>query len=413
MKKKITASLVGMSLLLPMTGCGTSNEGNLRIAEGVEFGEDDYKKIVVPNNELGFELINESEADEDGNLFLSPTSLFMALALAYNGADGVTKEEIANALQLNGLEPMELNKANASLMTILNKQSDSIQLQVANSIWLNEKYHFQDTFAGYAKDYFNAEIEEINISSKDTPKRINDWVKDATNGKIDKMVDGPLDEKLVTMLLNAIYFKGDWMYPFDKKATEHRTFHLADGNEIKVPFMKLQEKLAYTANSEFQAIQLPYADGEMSMTVIMPNDLSEFTSTLSIERWEEIRASMTSTRGTILLPKFKLSYETELEDALKALGMTNAFTEMADFSKMVEEVTPLRISKVKQKTYIEVNEEGTEAAAVTGVQMEATSAPADDPFIMEVNRPFFIAITDEETGAIVFIGSIKNPIIEK
>ena len=413
LKRKFTASFIGMILLLPMTGCGTStNQSSLQIAEGVEFGEMDYETIVEPNNELGYKLLKEIEADDDGNLFISPTSLMMALAMVYNGADGVTKEEISKALQMEGIDPTDLNKANASFMTMLNKDNDAIQLQVANSIWLNDQYKFQDEFANLSKDYFNAKIEEIDITSNDSPKQINDWVEKATYGKIDKMVDEPLDDNLVAMLLNAIYFKGDWTYPFDKKETEEKAFYLNDGNEKDVPFMKLQEKLLYTANSEFQAIQLPYADGEMSMTVILPNEgvgLDEFQSTLTNGKWEEIQSGMNSMRGTILLPKFKMSYETELNDALEALGMVSAFSDNADFSKMVEGDASLFISKVKQKTYIDVNEEGTEAAAVTGIQVDTASAPIDDPFVMDVNRPFFFAITDDVTGVVLFMGVVANP----
>jgi len=410
LKKKITASLVGMSLLLPMTGCGTSNEGNLQIAEGVEFGKKDYEKLVEPSNELGFKLLDYIDADDNGNLFISPTSLLMALALVYNGADGATKDEIANALQVNGLEPIDVNKANASLMTKLNKDSKDIQLQIANSIWLNEEYKFQEQFSQQSKDYFNAKIEEIDIQSNDSPKRINDWVEKATNGKIEKMVDA-LDDNLVAMMLNAIYFKGNWTYPFDKKDTAEKTFYLNDGKEINVPFMKLQEKLLYRANSEYQSIQLPY-DGEISMTVVLPNEgigLDKFQSTLTSSKWEEIQSGMQSLKGTILLPKFKMSYETELNEALEALGMASAFTDTADFSKMVEGDASLFISKVKQKTYIDVNEEGTEAAAVTGISVDTTSAPVDDPFVMDVNRPFFFAITDDETGVVLFMGFVANP----
>lgn len=412
MKKKITASLVGMSLLLPMTGCGTSNEGNLQIAEGVEFGEKDYEKLVDPSNELGFKLLDQINTDDSGNLFISPTSLWMALAMTYNGADGATKEEVAKTLQVNGLEPMDVNRANASLMTMLNNDSKNIQLQIANSIWLNNEYKFQEQFSQRTKDYFNAKIEEIDIKSNDSPKRINDWVEKATNGKIDKIVDGTLDENLVAMLLNAIYFKGDWKYPFNKKDTENRNFSLMDGTKKEVPFMKLQEKLSYTVNNEFQAVKLPYGEGEMSMTIVLPNEqksFKEFKDTLSAEKWTALQSDFKGLKGTLLLPKFKMEYETELNDALEALGMRSAFKDRADFSKMVEGDASLFISKVKQKTYIDVNEEGTEAAAVTGISVDTTSAPVDDPFVMEVNRPFFFAITDDETGVVLFIGFVANP----
>ena len=383
MKRKITASLVGLSLLLPMAGCGTSAEGSLQIAKGVEFGKNDYEKVAAPSNELGFELLDKIETDDEGNLFISPTSLWMAIAMVYNGADGTTKEEIAKVLHVAGEEPMEVNKANASLMTALNKDSEHIELQIANSIWLHEEYKFQEEFSRQTKNYFNAEIAEIDIKSSESPKRINKWVKKATNNKIDKMVDGPLDDNFVAMLLNAIYFKGDWKFPFDKKGTEYREFHLLNGTENTVPFMKLDEELSYMENNDFQAVKLPYGDGEMSMTIVLPNErksYEEFQSTLTAEKWDELRSNFPSMRGTLLLPKFKMEYETQLNDALKALGMTSAFSDMADFSKMVEEDASLFISEVKQKTYIDVNEEGTEAAAVTGVIMDTTSAPADAPF---------------------------------
>ena len=413
MKKKITASLVGMSLLLPIAGCGASNEVNsLQIADGVEFGEKDYEKIVTPSNELGFELLDKIKPDDEGNLFISPTSLWMAIALAYNGADGATKEEIAKVLQVSGMDSMDVNKANASLMTALDKDSESIRLQIANSIWLNEEYQFQKEYAQRTKNYFNAEIAEIDIKGPDSPKMINEWVRKATNDKIEKMVDGPLDENFVAMLLNAIYFKGDWKFPFDKKVTENREFRLMNGTEKEVPFMKLQEELPYMANNEFQAVKLPYENGEMSMTIVLPNEqksFDEFQAMLSAEKWEALQSDFKSMRGTLLLPKFKMEYETELNDALKSLGMASAFTDFADFSKMVEGDASLLISKVKQKTYIDVNEEGTEAAAVTSVQMEATSAPVDTPFEMEANRPFFLMITDDETGIVLFIGFVANP----
>ena len=248
---------------------------------------------------------------------------------------------------------MDVNKANASLMTILNKDSENIRLQIANSIWLNEEYQFQEEFSQRTKDYFNAEIAEIDIASTDSPKRINEWVKKTTNDKIDKMVDGPLDDNFVAMLLNAIYFKGDWKFPFDKKDTEDRDFHLMNGTEKEVPFMKLQEDLLYMANNEFQAVKLPYGDGEMSMTIVLPNEqksYKEFQTTLSAEKWEGFQSDFKSMRGTLLLPKFKMEYETELNDALEALGMASAFTDSADFSKMVEGDASLLISKVKQKT---------------------------------------------------------------
>jgi len=165
-------------------------------------------------------LLSNVEANADGNIFISPTSLFMALSMIYNGSDEVTKEEIAKVLHVEGMYASNLNKANASLMSKLQSDSKQIQLNIANSIWLNNNFHFQAEFAQNNKDYFNANIQEIDISASKSPKMINDWVKKSTNNKIDEIVDTPLNPDLVTILVNAIYFKGSWKDEFEKKLTE-------------------------------------------------------------------------------------------------------------------------------------------------------------------------------------------------
>jgi serine protease inhibitor len=413
MFKKAILFILVISLLVSITGCGTgTNKSTLPISSDVKFGQDDYKKITTANNELGFKLLAEVEADDDNNLFISPASLFMALSMVYNGADGKTKEEIAKTLHIEGMEADELNKTNASLLTKLIKDNDQIQLNIANSIWLNETFHFQDDFAKNNQDYFNAEIQEIDIANSDSAKRINDWVKKATNQKIESVVEDPLDENLVALLINAIYFKGGWTHEFNKDLTKNQAFHLWDGTTKDVPLMSLNEKLAYMENEHFQAVQLPYGDGEMSMKVFLPKEdssLEDFRKLLTNENWLAWNNEFNVEKGTVLLPKFQLEYDTTLNDTLKTLGMESAFTDNADFTKMIKEDASLKISEVKQKTFIDVNEEGTEAAAVTSVVVGEASAPIDAPFVMEVNRPFFFTITDDETDAILFMGAISNP----
>ena len=414
-------SILMISLLVIITGCGTESNpktanGTPPISSDVEFGKDDYTKLITANNELGFELLSEVEEDENNNIFISPTSLFMALSMVYNGADGKTKDEIEKTLHIEGMKPDELNKANASLLTELIKDNDQIQLSIANSIWLNEVFHFQDEFAKNNKDYFNAEIQEIDIIDSDSAKRINDWVKKSTNQKIAEIVEAPLDPNLVTLLVNAIYFKGTWAHEFDKDLTKKQAFHLQDGSIKDVPLMSLNEKLAYMENEHFQAVQLSYGDGEMSMKVFLPKEdssLEEFRKLLTNENWVAWNKEFDARQGTVLLPKFQLEYETLLNDALGKLGMGSAFEDTADFSKMIKEGDPLKISKVKQKTFIDVNEEGTEAAAVTSVEMVTESGSVDESFNMEVNRPFFFTITDDETDTILFMGAISNPQEEK
>ncbi|MFJ5714588.1 serpin family protein [Neobacillus sp. NPDC093127] len=409
--KKLIAPFIFVSFFLLVTGCGTGNKSlGLEISSDVDFGKDDYNKIIPFNNKLGMALLSEVDADGNGNTFISPMSLFMALSMIYNGADGGTETEIAKVLQNEGMNVTELNKANASMLSKLNSNAKKVQLNVANSIWLNENYHFQTDFAQNNKDYFNAKLQEIDINDSQSPKMINDWVKKSTNDKIEKIVDTPLDPDLVAILINAIYFKGDWK--FDKKQTEKRTFYLDDGTTKDVPLMALNEKLAYMGNEDFQAVSLPYGDGEMSMKVFLPREnssLEKFKKMLTNDNWEKWNSEFYENKGTVRLPKFQLEYEVELNEPLKRLGMTTAFSESANFTKMIKESDPLMISKVKQKTYIDVFEEGTEAAAVTSVEMTKGSAPVDGPFEMEVNRPFFFTITDDETGIVLFMGSISNP----
>lgn len=376
---------------------------------------EEIQNIIAPNNQLGFEMVKEVEENEQGNVFVSPTSLFTALSMVYNGAAGETKEEIAEALQVKGITVENLNRANAHLREKLENESTGVQLNIANSIWLKKGYHFQKDFAANNKKYFNAKLDEIDVEDKNTAKKVNDWVKSATKDKIEEMVEDPLHPNIVAFLLNAIYFKGDWMYEFDEKMTEEKPFHLKNGKTTTTSFMQMQRELSYMETDAFQAIKLPYGDGEMSMQIFLPNeasDLASFKTALTNDNWAVWNESFQPQEGTISLPKFQMEYEVKLNDFLIELGMESAFNEDANFTNLVEEAKSLAISEVKQKTFIDVNEKGTEAAAVTVVEMRETSVFIEGPFVMEVNRPFFIAITDEETGAILFIGTIENPTID-
>lgn len=414
--KKLIVPLLGVSLLILIVGCGTgNNQSDPGFYSKANFKKNEYQRIIHSNNQLGFDLLPNAEPNGDGNKFISPTSLLMALSMVYNGADGVTKEEMGKVLHSEGMEAAQLNKANASLMAKLQSDSKQSQLNIANSIWLNNQFHFQDDFSQNNRDYFIAKIQEIDVMNPETPTIINDWVKKSTSGKIDKIVDKEMEPDIVAFLINAIYFKGNWMHEFDKKLTEKRVFHLDTGTSKEIPLMTINRKFAYLENETFQAVTLPYADGKMSMEVFLPkekNSLEEFGKLLTTDNWEKWNSEFQPKEGTVLLPKFQLEYEIEWKEALKKLGMSASFDRReADFSKMIKEDNPVWIEKVKQKTFIDVNEEGSEAAGVTSVEMKTESAPIgiDRPFRMEVNRPFFIAITNIETGAILFMGAISNP----
>ncbi|MDF1509423.1 serpin family protein [Robertmurraya sp. DFI.2.37] len=404
--KKLNMLSILITLLILTTSCGkeTSN---------ADFRKDDYQEIVAPNNQLGFELFSKVKPNDDGNILISPISLFMALSMVFNGADGVTKDEMTNVLNSKGIDAEKLNQANASMASMLQKDSKKIQLNVANSIWLNEAYQFQADFAQNNQDYYNAMIEEIDPSAPKSAKKINNWVKENTNKKIEKIVSDQLNPSLVAMLINAIYFHGEWKYGFNKNQTENRPFY-SDGETInELPAMSLNEELPYMENEDFQAVSLPYGDGEMSMKIFLPREsssLEELEQIFSYDNWIKWNSHFQKKEGTMILPKFQIEYETLLNDALIALGMPSAFNDDANFSNMFEGASSVAISEVKQKTFLNVNEEGAEAAAVTSVTMEESAkVTADEPFYMEVNRPFVIVMTDEQSGTILFIGAISNP----
>lgn len=398
-------------IVLLLISCQQSDD--LGDIDDLLFSEDDFETLIVPNNQLAFKLLDHVKSNEEENIFISPTSLLMALSMVYNGAEGEAKAEIATALQMDKIDKEKLNRANGSLIAKLIKQSEEIDLSIANSIWLNERFHFQDQFLTDNEQYFNAEISEIDVTDSDSANMINDWVSKATNDKITKIIEPPLNQDLVAILINALYFKGDWTYEFNESLTEEKQFTNSNNKTYNVPLMELQEELPYIENDVFQAVSLPYGEGELSMDVYLPKEnitLAELKDEITGGRWEDWNRQFVGKKGTILLPKFELEYEIELNETLKKLGVETAFTRDAEFPNMITGDNPVWISKVRQKTYIDVHEKGTEAAAVTSVEVETTSAfIEDEPFYMEVNRPFFFMIKDEETNMILFTGLIENP----
>lgn len=411
--KKVVGICLGIVLLV-FVSCSNKVESIDKLLKNANFTEMDYKTIVQPNNNLGFTLLQNIESDENHNKFISPTSLFMALSMVFHGADSETKEEIANVLHINNMKDEKILSANASLLNKLLQDSETIDLAIANSMWLNDMLEFQDEFAKNNTDYFTAEIEEIDIQDVDAADRINKWVEDATNKKIDSIIEPPLSANFVALLINALYFKGDWKYEFNEDFTSEKPFYLPDGTTKDVPLMVLEEKLYYFENVEFQAVKLPYGDEEMQMQVFLPREgysLDELVNTLDTKKWNQWQNQYKKIEGTIELPKFEMEYEKKLNDTLENMGMETAFNpDKANFPHIIKESAPLYIDEVKQKTFIEVNEKGTEAAAVTSVGITEMSAPIDvESFYMEVNRPFLFAITDEETGTILFLGAISDP----
>ncbi|MBN1290150.1 MAG: serpin family protein [Actinobacteria bacterium] len=357
-------------------------------------------------------------ASEDGlkNIFLSPVSLEMALAMTMNGAEGETRTAMENALQLNGLSAEEINRLNKDLINWLEETDPGITLNIANSLWGRQDITFSDEFLDMDREYYSAEVRSLDLQSGSAAKMINKWVSDNTNDKITEIIKPPISPQTILLLLNAIYFKGTWTSEFDKSQTKDMKFTTAGSGEKEVPMMFGSGEYGYMENEQFQAVRLPYGDENVAMYVFLPRDtqsLENFIGNLKAEEWNTWMTQFNRMEGDIRLPRFKIEYEKTLNDALTALGMGIAFTDQADFRKMVEAGTatdPVRIKTVKQKTFVDVNEKGTEAAAVTSVEMELTAVPEPEQrFEMTVDHPFYFVIRDDPSGINLFTGSIVDP----
>ena len=370
--------------------------------------------LVTANTQFGFDLFNEiRKIEEDKNIFISPLSISIALAMTLNGASGETEQAMANTLHLQGLGSEAINPGYAGLRQALQVADPKVILTIANSLWARQDVPFKQDFLQRNTQFFGAEISTLDFTDPNTLPTINQWVNTNTNGKITKILD-EINPDMVLFLINAIYFKGTWQTEFDPSHTRDGTFYLTTGDEKQIPMMTRTGDYPYYENYEakFQAISLPYGDGRMSMYIFLPypeSDINTFLEGLNTENWERWVSQLRDQEVFLSMPKFKLEYKKTLNNPLQSLGMGIAFAPgLADFSQMADLEAlgkNLYIGEVLHKAVVEVNEEGTEAAAVTSVGIRATSAP---PAFM-ANRPFFFAIRDNETKTVLFMGTVMDP----
>lgn len=411
--KRVIFLIATLALIFAATTCSKSptepSKREVRELTGVE------KALVEADNNFGlkvFQAINKDETNK--NVFISPLSISMALGMTLNGANGPTREAMQNALELAGLSDQQINENYQSLIELLVGLDPKVKFQIANSIWYKNTFACKESFIDLNKQYFYAKVAGLDFNNPQSANIINSWVEENTNGKIKKIVD-QIEPHIVMLLINAIYFKGVWTYEFDKNQTQDDLFNLPDGSQKTVPMMTQSREFSYYANDQFQAVDLPYGDELFSMTIILPApeiNVDDFLATLSAENWNLWTASFAPRNGVLYFPRFKLEYEKLLNDALKSLGMTIAFDQdQADFTRMFDKVGGINlfIDKVKHKSFVEVNEEGTEAAAVTSVEVGMTSVLPGSPFVMRVDRPFVFAIRENHSGTILFIGKIVDP----
>jgi len=370
-------------------------------------------RLTAATSRFSFKLYDQLlKRRTSNNTFVSPASVMLALAMTYNGADGTTRQSMARTLELEGMSLAEVNRAFADLKSALAPADPKVQLKIANSLWVRNDFRLDPAFVERNKQHFAAEIANLNFADPAAPKTINSWVSKNTDGKIEKIVD-QISHDDVLFLINAIYFKGEWQAAFKKENTKPDVFRLAGGKQQQLPMMSQSGNYQYFKGKDFQSVALPYGKGGVIMYVFLPGEqkgLDQFEKDLTSENWDTWMRSFRYTPGDLMLPRFKLEWESGLNDALQALGMAEAFDPArANFSQMAKG-KGLFISAVMQKSWCEVNEEGTVAAAVTSVGMSTTSVQEPrERFIMKVDRPFFFAIRDNATGVVLFMGSVRNP----
>lgn len=422
------AALLITVLLIPIVliacGCGRQSQPpkasstNTREVNKTP-GESEMKSFIGRTNEMALKFHKQVSFEDPGNnVFVSPASLEMALAMTENGAAGETLEAMKKTLELASFDSDQVNKSNKAFIDSLSKLDPTIELDIANSLWLRNDLAFSEKFLLDNKKYYDAEVSRIDFGDPAAADKINNWVSQKTKGKI-KEVNPPNPASSI-VLANAIYFKGIWLYPFDKSKTTDGDFRLMDGKTKRVPMMSQLGTNGYYENDEFQMVVLEYGKmnstgNRVSMYVFLPKDASgikKFIESLNAKNWTSWTSSYNSVTVDLKMPRFKIEYDKILNGALSSMGMGIAFGKNADFSKMISGNAPKKvpsINSVQQKAFVDVNEEGTEAAAVTVVAEGEGEEQDRTVHKMVVDHPFFFSICDDASGAILFTGTVLAP----
>jgi len=422
--KKVLLCLMVIPLVMGLAGCAqpaTAGEvlksDKPRVSAPLVAGTD-LATLVEGNSAFAFNLYR-ALGEEDGNLFCSPYSISLALAMTYGGARGETEQEMADAIQFT-LSQGRLHPAFNSIDIELGergegaegKDGEGFRLNTVNAIWGQKNYHFLPDFLDLLAENYGAGLRTLDFANAPEESRlvINDWVSEQTEDRIEDLIPQGLIDALTRLVLtNAIYFNSAWQYPFDEDLTRDGWFYRLDGGEVTVPLMRQTESFGYAGGDDYQAVELPYDGGELSMLILLPRDgqFTAFEESLDAGRASAIIGALEQRQVALTMPQFEFESEFKLKPALSALGMPGAFTEAADFSGMTGG-HDLFISEVVHKAFVSVDEAGTEAAAATAVIMKLTAIP-EPPVEFTADRPFIFLIRDIETGAILFLGRVLNP----
>ncbi len=415
-----SCSIVFLTILM-CVGCKRAENARWKAANIRQQGATavDISGVVESGNRFALDLYQQLRTEE-GNLFFSPSSISMALAMTFAGASGETETEMAKTLHFQ-MPKEQLHDGMQTLqeLWVTPDEEVGIRLNLANRLWGQKSYEFLREFLRITRDNYSAELAEIDfVQTENARQKINRWVEDQTEDKITDLIpSGVLSPDTKLVLTNAIYFHGRWSDPFKKDRTKDEDFHLTATDKIKVPMMHRWDEFRYAAVDDFQILELPYGDGSLSMVVLLPKEmdgLANLEAKLTFQNLQEWTGSVKhEDEVKVYLPKFKTTSQFQMTDTLKSMGMKLAFNgNAADFSEMTGG-RDLFISEVIHKAFLDVNEEGTEAAAATGIVMERTAAPIQEPKeppVFRADHPFLFMIRDNRNGAIMFLGRIANPL---
>lgn len=374
--------------------------------------------VAAADNAFGFRLLNAvQKKSPNSNVVLSPVSAALNLSMVLNGAEGETRHELLTALALHASELEKINTANEQLIKLLRTPTQSVTLCVADSLWVDSRRaKLRPEYVKRMHSAYDAELVNLDFSSPGATRRVNDWASKETHGKIPKVIER-IDPAELLLLMNAVYFKGEWTHKFDKAKTQPKDFTRGNGSKRKVELMSQAGRFEYFETPDMQGIRLPFGAADLIMEVILPaqsSSLGALEEQLTAEHWQQWRGQYAWHSGTIELPRFELKSDYVLNEPLQTLGIQRAF--QAGRAQLTGLLSPggdaghLSISTVLQSTYWKVDEEGSEAAAVTTTGIRATAvARPEEPFRMVVDRPFFCAIQDRRSGALLFVGAIHDP----
>ncbi len=382
---------------------------------------EDVSNITEANNEFALDFYYHLKDEEEGNIFFSPYSISSALAMTYEGARGQTAKEMQNVFYFPKDDNLRRTEY-AEMFNKINKKDKEYQLHTANALWAENDYQFLDEYFNIVEKYYGGKVTNLDFKRNAEKARvtINNWVEEKTNNKIKNLIPPQAVNELTRLVLtNTVYFKGEWVRQFNQNDTKDKDFRINKDNIIRVPTMERTDEEArfnYAENNQLQILEMPYSNKELSMLILLPknNDLQGLENSLSTKNLSKWRKSLKEKRVKIFIPKFKFNTKYFMAKDLKEMGMPTAFSASADFSGMTGE-KDLLIDQVIHQAFVEVNEEGTEAAAATAVGMEPMSIGLRSKTpkipIFRADHPFMFLIQHNATGNILFMGRVINPTI--